>query len=407
MIDLVRRPLSAASAIVAGAFAIGVATAPAFAGSFAVKENSASAQGASFAGSTAGANDVTYIFKNPAALRSVEGFEIGGNLSYIAPSAEGDTSLLNQSVDPGVDAVVPAFHLGYRINEQFIVGVSVVSPFGLVTEYEDDFVGAADGLQSELLTIVATPVLAVEVTDSFTIAAGVSVMYAAADLTSGVFAGQVDGFEVGFTAGALLDVTDSTTLGATFRSSFDLKLEGDAQDNVGVFTGAPGTLFSATAEAELPGLFALGLSQGLTDDVRLLAEFQIQFWSSFDEFSITNDANGATLAEVQNYDDALFIAVGLEGDVTEELTLRSGVAFDETPTIDADRSVRVPDADRLWLSLGASYDLTEHMTVDLAYSYIFGLDDPVVVLKNGGAAGSTVTYDAEVHIISIGGSMKF
>ena len=47
------------------------------------------------------------------------------------------------------------------------------------------------------------------------------------------------------------------------------------------------------------------------------------------------------------------------------------------------------------------------MTMSAGYSYLFTLNDPVVTLRNGPAAGSTVTFDGGAHILSIGGSLKF
>ena len=59
--------------------------------------------------------------------------------------------------------------------------------------------------------------------------------------------------------------------------------------------------------------------------------------------------------------------------VTDELTLRAGVALDQTPTRNSTRDPRIPDGDRTFLSLGAGYDVKaiKGLSVDLAYSHQF------------------------------------
>jgi long-chain fatty acid transport protein len=134
-------------------------------------------------------------------------------------------------------------------------------------------------------------------------------------------------------------------------------------------------------------------------------------WSRFDSIDITTPALAGTpfgsVSDIQNYNDAFFVSAGAEYDVSERFTVRSGIAWDETPTSDAFRTVRVPDEDRIWLSAGASYNVTDSISIDLAYSYLRALKDPDVTLRNGPLAGTRVEYDGGAHIFSIGGSLQF
>jgi hypothetical protein len=45
------------------------------------------------------------------------------------------------------------------------------------------------------------------------------------------------------------------------------------------------------------------------------------------------------------------------------------------------------------------------MSLDLSYSYLHALNDPVVTLRN--VPGTRVVYDGGAHIFSIGGAIKF
>ena len=99
------------------------------------------------------------------------------------------------------------------------------------------------------------------------------------------------------------------------------------------------------------------------------------------------------------------MAVGLEADVSDSLTLRAGVAYDDTPTTNALRSPRIPDADRIWGSVGASYQFSDSMKLDFAYSLLMPEDS--TVKANGTTIFSDIEYSGLIHILSLGVSMKF
>ena len=54
----------------------------------------------------------------------------------------------------------------------------------------------------------------------------------------------------------------------------------------------------------------------------------------------------------------------------------------------ADRAPPVPDPDRYWLSVGASYKVTERMEISAGYSHIFARDG-IVSLSSGSNPGSS------------------
>lgn len=373
----------------------------AFAGAFQINERSAKAQGASFAGSVSSASDVTFIGFNPAALSTVEHLEIGGNFSLISPISEGTIQTgpaSGTTLDADEIGLVPAFAAGYRVTDDIIVGLSTYAPFGLATEYPASSPVAGDGIDSHLLTISLSPMVAYEVTDNLTLGASFNLLYADAKLTSAAVRLEGDDFGYGFSVGALFEPVDGTQIGAAYHHGYDLSVDSDG------FGGLP-----ADVEASLPNWVQVGITQEMTGELRLMAEGRWINWSRFDSIDISTPGAGAFafVQDVQNYKDAFFVSVGGEYDFSDRLTLRGGIAYDETPTTDAFRTVRVPDEDRLWFSIGASYDLTDRMSVDAAYSYLHALRDADVTLRNGPLAGSQVEYEGGAHIFSVGGSIRF
>ena len=382
----------------------------AFAGGFALHERSAAAQGASFAGADSGGDDITFAGFNPAALGNVERFEFGGNASLIMPDVDGKTTtgFGTARIDPSDLAFVPATAVGARLTDSIVVGLTVYSPFGLTTEYPSnalEWPAGGAGLESELINITATPLVAWNVTPELTIAAGPQIHYAKSTLSRALptpeellpelLVGKLTGdtFAFGWQMGVLFKPRPGTTLGFSYTSGYTVDIDGK-------FRSPAGTI-DATAEVNLPAVFGFGLRQNITEDVRLLADLRYFDWSAFDKITI----NLPDATEITDYNDAFFVAVGLEADVSDSLTLRAGVAYDDTPTTNALRSPRIPDADRIWGSVGASYQFSDSMKLDFAYSLLMPEDS--TVKANPPFIPADIEYSGLIHILSLGVSMKF
>lgn len=374
---------------------------------FQLREGSATSIGSALAGRTANDRDVSLAIQNPAALKGVEGGEISSGLAFISATADAttDASLpgFTSTDDPNEIGLVPSLIAGYRVSPEAVIGIAVDAPFGLATEYSKDFVGSFDGVRSELTTITVTPMASYSITPTLTLGAGVSFQYADAELQSRVAGGPSgvanvsgDGFDIGFTVGLLYEPLPGTKLGLNYQSGFEHTLEGNFSDN---FPGVGGR--SGEARFDLPAVASFGVIQSITDDVRVMAEFEWTGWSAYDRVLITDKATGAVVQDdPQNYDDSIMVSFGAEYDWSDRLAVRAGVGFDETPTNDEFRTVRTPDSNRYWLSAGASYEITERIGLDLGYTLIL-MEDTVVTLRNGPTAGAVVDYeDGMVHLLA-------
>ena len=404
-------------AITCGIAAVSVCalTGEAFAGGFSLRERSANAQGASFAGSTAAANDVTYSLFNPPALGKVRTIELGGAISGVFPDITGTARINGEKARPGVASPLASGAIGYRWNETVTFGLGIHSPFGLTTVYDDTFVGAADGIRSELISLAVTPMVAFNVTDDLIIGGGLSLIYNDPQLTRavGVAPGgrvleaklNADQLTSAASFGVLWDATDTTRFGLSLHTGYNIETSG----TLSAFDANLRPIdLKGTASIELPRTISFGVRQELTDDFTLLGEFEWANWSEFDAIRVNVPALAPNddIGEVTDYKDSFFFAVGGEYQWNNELTLRAGVAYDETPTKRASRSLRIPDGDRIWASIGFSYQLNESMKIDAGYSVIFFEDSPLTIM-NGPAAGSVIDYSGQTHIVSVGGTMTF
>jgi long-chain fatty acid transport protein len=372
----------------ASVVALGFMASTASAGGFAIREQSAEGQGASFAGVAAGTNGLSSMFWNPAtmSLHNGQGYVSESNAAIIAPFSKATDGRLagpaplvpfNNSGNIGEMAFVPSSYWVYGVNEDLTIGASMNSPFGLVTDANDTWAGVTHGDKSDVKTYTFTPQASYRLNDMISLGLGAQLEYMTVGLssrqpTTGVRIAEVnaDSLGIGFTAGVLFQPTDTTNIGLGFRSSIKHKLKGKSQFGAGAI---PGT---ATANYNSPETVTLGVRQKMTDDLTLLAGVEWANWSRFKSLNIALSAPPVASVTVENWKDSWFYSLGAEYAATDALMLRGGVAFEKSPVPDATRTPRTPDNDRFWLSAGATYKLSETMTANIAYSHVF--------MKNGG-----------------------
>ena len=385
------------------------------AGAFQIREGSARTLGAALSGRTSGAADVSFALQNPAALSGVERGEVSSGVAGIFASADASTAAslpgFKSTDNPSETALVPSLAVGWRVRPDVVLGLAVDAPFGLATKYDDDFVGSFMGVESELMNVVVTPMAAWEVSPGVSLGAGVSFSYADAKLTNrtagpGVASLEGDDFAFGFRLGAQARLAERTTVGIAYRSPIDHKLEGEFSDNY-VIPGVGSLGGPGTAKLDLPQSVSFGITQGITDRLRVMAEGEWVDWSTYQEVRAISATTGFAVVEEQNYSDSWMGSIGVEYDATDALTIRAGFAYDQTPTPDAERTVRVPDADKMWFSLGLTYAVTEQLSVDAAYTYVSFDDTSVTITRPGAIAGGRIDYDSDAHLVAFNLNYRF
>ena len=201
----------------------------------------------------------------------------------------------------------------------------------------------------------------------------------------------------------LLVETCETRFGFSYRSRIDHDLEGTA-----TFTNAP-ALFTAAgvfvntaakADFETPEIFILSFAHDLGEKWIISADITRTGWDTFRELRIRfdNPAQPDTVVE-ENWKDSYKYSVGLDYMLNDKWTLRGGVALDETPIPEEFRTARLPDDDRNWLSLGASYQPNDKLSFNIGYAHLFISDD--IFFDQTGSTGDRVagTFEADADIL--------
>ncbi len=398
----------------AGVSSLGVSSS-AFAGGYAVKEQSASGLGAAWAGVAAG-TDLSSIFWNPAAVTITDHMraEVHGALIFpdttitprtgslrplTDPQIAGAGFTLNNEVDIGKFAAVPASYAGYNYNDALYLGLGVNSPFGLVTEADPrGFAGQYHGRRSEIFTINVNPVVGYRFNPQFAVAGGVQIQYIDAELRSAFFNpllginpspnnpdAVVGGDDIGFgvTVGALFTPMPGTQIGLGFRSAVSHTLKG--QFNIDHAQANAALTVPIEAKITTPEIVTLSVRHGITDYLTLMGTVEWTHWSRLKDLRIVATGSsrgprpaftpGSTVSLTEfNWDDSWMISGGAEYRVNDKLTARFGLAYETSPVPDATRGPRLPDSDRIWASIGATYQYNDHISFDLGYTHVFFKD---------------------------------
>lgn len=418
----------AAVAMVTGA-------ASAFAGGFALREQSADSQGASFAGNGAGTG-LSSMYWNPAAAanKSGPGINLESSYSVILPHAivnvdsvsgpasgvpavAGSFAAAPNSSDIGHNAFLGASYASYQLAPALFLGLSVNSGFGLSTEPQvGNYDAAILGGRTSLFTLGATPTLAYQVSPWISIGAGVQVDYASGrfKFATGVPQApsttfQGDDYAFGATAGIMLTPAQGTRIGLGWRSALTHELDGTFNRPAIAALGVTAQNYSATAKVNLPDIVTLSLNQALSSNLRLLGTVEWANWSRFSELRLKDKAG--VVADVvidANWVDSWFFSIGAEYDVSSRLTVRSGVGYEYSPIDDAKkRLVGIPDNNRVWLSAGATYKLTEATSVDVSATHLFVEDGDFDRKNTTGSLNLKGSIDASTNIFSAGLKTKF
>lgn len=373
------------------AIAITATSSHGFASGFALNEQSISGMGTSFAGRSSSADDASTVFGNPAGMARLKREEVYAGAAAIHAKSDIDRVSARSpagSISGGNDGdMVPTtgVPMGYYVkplDEKVAFGIGVYVPFGLMTDYESSFQGRYYADKSYVRVITVQPTLSYRFNDKLSVGFGPTFNHIEGELTSSLFTPLGDGkvkvkgddVAVGFNAGVLYEFSPQTRAGLTYHSRVKYELEGDTRVEASPLAGIAGK-YDANLDLTTPESVDMSITHDLNDALTLYVGSTWTRWSRFKEIRVENDAatlpaNLSTIVEEQNWHDTWAHAVGLSYKVSPQWTLRTGIAIDQSPTNNVDRSPRVPSGDRTIFSVGAGWSPNQDMTIDVAYSYL-------------------------------------
>ena len=217
-----------------------------------------------------------------------------------------------------------------------------------------------------------------------------------------------DDTAVGFNAGILYEFTPHTRMGLTYRSKVEYTLEGNTELKEGFGLTQLGGKYDASLDLTTPESIDVSVTHELNDQWTLYAGAMLTRWSRFEAIVIENEGLPSgplnPIVEDQEWHDTWSYALGAAYKLNREWTLRTGLAFDQSPTNNVDRSPRIPSGDRTAVSFGVGWNPTDDITVDLAYSYLWEEDTKV---RRNSQTRDTYYADYENSAHGFGASLSY
>lgn len=337
-------------------------------------------------------------------------------------------------------AFVPAFHYALPLTDRVTAGLSLLAPFGLSTNWGERGPVRYAATFSELLTFNLAPELGALITDNFAVGAGLDLQYARVKFnrilgvpTLSTALGQQPefldslsynkghSFGVGFHTGGMLLLNDNhSRIGLNYQSRMHHKFHGyseltgrlaapglDLSSPLSVLTSGSGSSFRSDSlssnDIDFPEIVTLSGYHDLNPKVALLASVVYTGWHVLKTIELDNVAAFSPgLGQVkvnsistQNYRNTWRAAVGINYRINDKLMLRTGGGYDQTPTVDSDRDVRLPDSNRWALAVGAHYQIQSNMTLDLGYAHLFQVGSSEID-KTESTGATTYNVDARI-----------
>jgi long-chain fatty acid transport protein len=439
MSTLTRTPIRAArcagsltAIVLAVATLTTLSAGPALAAGFLINESSASGLGNAFAGGAAAAQDASTLWSNVAGLSRIGTGQAVGALHLITPSMKlrpgAAAAALQQALggnggDAGGLNVVPNTFLAMPMGRELTVGLGLSSPFGLVTEYDDGWIGRFQALRSDIMTLNVNPGASLKVSNNLALGLGVNFQrmlatftnqanYSAALLGAAAQAGITPGSAAhtaiaqatagleshvrvsgddnawGWNVGLLWDIDRERRLGLHYRSALRYDITGGvsfsnptpsvpaalAPTVAALANGVnAAALFDSgiSAKVKLPPIVNVSYVGAIDKQWELLVDAQWTGWSTLKDLTFVR-SNGAILQSTpENFKDAWKLAVGTNFRRSDSWMFRGGLAYDQSPVQEAFRTARLPDASRTWLTTGMQYRWDRSTRLDFGAAYVW------------------------------------
>lgn len=344
-----------------------------------LNEYSTTGLGRSFAGAGVMGDDYSALAYNPAGMTLVKksGMQLGITEAEMASTVKSPT---NEETKMHYGVTLPSGFGQWNVNDKLFLGAGIYAPFGLSTKHKSNSFVGGTARKSELEVIDSSLAAAYKVTDKLSLGVSAILRYIHGNMTKDVNMGamhlgtadyDLDGWTGTGSFGAMYEFTPDTRLGVSYKLRSKQKVKGDFSLNAPLVPGS-GIYDDGRASPDLPATLLISGYHKLNDKIGLSSSVRWTEWSkSFPEFKMESSYTNGNIVHNYKWRDSWTIAVGADYYINDNWTWRVGTAYDQSPAEDPqNRSNRIPDVDRIWLSTGLSYS-TDNWQVDAGVAHLF------------------------------------
>ena len=385
------------------------------AAAFQLSEISTSGLGRSYAGEAAINDNAAVIATNPALMSYFKRPEFSLGAIYVdptvnvkGPSPEFD----HNNIAP--NSPIPTVYALYPINDKFAVGGGVNVNYGLSTEYNNQYAGGFIGGKTELKSINFNLSGAYKLTNNISAGLGFNAVYADAlieryagalsdrlgalkqplGVTNSTLISKVEGdkWGYGWNAGLAYEINENNRLGLAYHSHVSIDFDGDYSNALPRSLSGPYASYDQTYQGALaqmglvptggmviPGSLKLVLPaywevsgyHKILDKLAFHYSWKYTEWSRFNDLEGIGGDGKRLFYKNEDFKNSSRLAIGTSYDITDKFIIRAGIAHDESAA-ENHHSLSIPDTNRFWYSLGATYHVTPNISVDAAFAHLRG-----------------------------------
>jgi long-chain fatty acid transport protein len=404
---------------------------PAAAGAqaFGLNEIGSCALARGFAATATPCDDGSSIYWNPGAMPRSRGWTVSGGAAIIKIDGDfiQDTTFTTYKGDVPT-AVVPHVFINYRGAGKMAYGLGVYVPYGLTSQWSDDFPGRFAAKKASLQTIYVQPNLSYQITPNWSVGGGPVFGHSTVELVQAADLSTVPTSATGPTFGQLgipkrTEFARATLKGSSTAFGVDLGVHGkltpvwelgvrflsqlsfDYDDADATFEQRPtGLVFAANnplggtagtsidafppIAAQFTGTGAL-TTQKVSTQIRHPAQVQVGFaytgfeattvsaeysyvgWKSFNQLPVDFSGGAPDRVLQENYNNTSGIRLGVDHRLTSGIALRAGFTATAAAAPDETVTPLLPEQDRSLAMFGVGLPFASRFALDATYAHIF------------------------------------
>ncbi|CAD7781063.1 Outer membrane protein transport protein (OMPP1/FadL/TodX) [Candidatus Methanoperedenaceae archaeon GB37] len=188
------------------------------------------------------------VFYNPAGMNQLKGTSLStGGIIIIPRTTYKNPVTWQRNRDEAPHLFCPNFFITHKISDKLAVGFGILLPFGLSTDWPEDWEGRFIATYTKLKTYFLNPAISWQVHPRLSLAVGFDYVFSNVEMKRAINLSEEigipglpegrsrvkgDGEGQGFNLGLLYHITDNIDLGISYRSRIDINYDGDAQFNI-------------------------------------------------------------------------------------------------------------------------------------------------------------------------------
>ncbi|MCM1355556.1 MAG: outer membrane protein transport protein [Staphylococcus sp.] len=359
------------------------------------------------------------MFFNPAGMAYMDKtLDLSGSVTGIMPTCTATVDGKEYVTDNGIATPI-GVHGAFSIYDNLKGGIAFYTPYGSSINWTDNWPGAVLNQNVSLKVFTIQPTLSWAITPKFSIGAGAMISWGTVDLNKGLVTaattdkaiaalkaiqqlpaetpafgnttpasvnlnGKAD-MVVGFNVGAMYNISDQWTVGASYRSKMAMKVKaGNASVKYanavaqGLLGETLDLINDANFKAEMPCPWVLGLGVSYKPVSRLTLAFDARLtgWHAYKRLDIEFLAEQLTPYNqniTKSYKNSWCYSVGAEYAVTDRFDARLGLMVDTSPVDKKYYNPETPGMTKIEPTVGLSFRPIPSLSIDLGFMYVAGL----------------------------------